>query len=226
MIAIHPVGPVRQHLLEEGAVPDAESKVDVGPLVLAPSRGRPGQRPAGYPRVGARGRQEGGPQALPLDDVDRAIVAVLREDGRISMRALAARLHISRSGAYLRGCWDERELARMFLDGGGPPGFELIARRRYRDWIHVNAALLRAEDRPLGETLVLVLTTLGLLFVGLLAVAGFTVMAQRRLRALGMLGSMGATDRHIRLVMLAGGAAVGATAAIVGTLVGQWLVRR
>jgi len=27
---------------------------------------------------------------------------VLREDGRISMRALGARLHISRSGAYLR----------------------------------------------------------------------------------------------------------------------------
>ena len=71
-----------------------------------------------------------------------------------------------------------------------------------------------------GETVVLVLATLGLLFVGLLAVAGFTVMAQRRLRALGMLGSIGATDRHIRLVMLASGAAVGATAAIVGTLVG------
>jgi AcrR family transcriptional regulator len=61
--------------------------------------------------------------------------------------------------AYLHGCWEERELARMFLDGGGPPGFELIARRRYRDWIHVNAALLRSEDQPLGETLVLVLTT-------------------------------------------------------------------
>jgi AcrR family transcriptional regulator len=63
------------------------------------------------------------------------------------------------AGAYMRGCWDERELARMFLDGGGPPGFELIARRRYRDWILVNAALLRAEEQPLGETLVLVLTT-------------------------------------------------------------------
>jgi hypothetical protein len=63
------------------------------------------------------------------------------------------------AAAYLRGCWDERELARMFLDGGGPAGFELIARRRYRDWIHVNAALLRAEDQPLGETLVLVLTS-------------------------------------------------------------------
>jgi DNA-binding Lrp family transcriptional regulator len=43
-----------------------------------------------------------GAQAPPLDDVDRAIVAALREDGRISMRALAARLHISRAGAYLR----------------------------------------------------------------------------------------------------------------------------
>jgi DNA-binding Lrp family transcriptional regulator len=48
------------------------------------------------------GAADSGVQALPLDDVDRAIVAVLREDGRISMRALAARLHTSRSGAYLR----------------------------------------------------------------------------------------------------------------------------
>ena len=47
-------------------------------------------------------RYRSGTQAPPLDDVDRAIVAVLREDGRISMRALAARLHISRAGAYLR----------------------------------------------------------------------------------------------------------------------------
>src|ERR1700683_228590 len=37
-----------------------------------------------------------------LDDVDRAIVAQLCEDGRMSMRALAAGLHISRAGAYTR----------------------------------------------------------------------------------------------------------------------------
>ena len=37
-----------------------------------------------------------------LDDTDRAIVTVLCEDGRISIRALAARLHISRASAYLR----------------------------------------------------------------------------------------------------------------------------
>jgi AcrR family transcriptional regulator len=61
--------------------------------------------------------------------------------------------------AYLRGCWEERELARVFLDGGGPPGFELIARRRYREWVRVNAALLNTEDQPLGDTLVVVLTS-------------------------------------------------------------------
>jgi DNA-binding Lrp family transcriptional regulator len=37
-----------------------------------------------------------------LDDLDRAIVAELREDGRMSMRVLATRLHISRAGAYTR----------------------------------------------------------------------------------------------------------------------------
>jgi AcrR family transcriptional regulator len=61
--------------------------------------------------------------------------------------------------AYLRGCWEERELARVFLDGGGPPGFELIARRRYREWVRVNAALLNTEDQSLGDTLVVVLTS-------------------------------------------------------------------
>ena len=71
-----------------------------------------------------------------------------------------------------------------------------------------------------AEAMVLVLGTLGLLFVGLMAVAGFTVMAQRRMRAMGMLGAIGATDRHVRTVMLANGAVVGACAAAVGTVVG------
>ena len=76
-----------------------------------------------------------------------------------------------------------------------------------------------------AEVVVLVLGTLGLLFVGLMAVAGFSVMAHRRMRALGMLGALGATDKHLRLVMLANGAAVGLTAAISGTAVGlvAWL---
>jgi DNA-binding Lrp family transcriptional regulator len=37
-----------------------------------------------------------------LDATDRRIIEALRADGRISMRALAERLHISRAGAYAR----------------------------------------------------------------------------------------------------------------------------
>ena len=70
------------------------------------------------------------------------------------------------------------------------------------------------------DALVLALGTLGLLFVGLMAVAGFTVMAQRRLRSLGMLASLGATDKHVRLVMLSDGAAVGVVGALAGGIVG------
>lgn len=40
--------------------------------------------------------------ATQLDDVDRRIIEVLRTDGRISMRALAEAVHISRANAYAR----------------------------------------------------------------------------------------------------------------------------
>ena len=69
------------------------------------------------------------------------------------------------------------------------------------------------QERDPAAVLVLVLATIGLLFVGLLAVAGFTVMAQRRLRALGMLGAIGASHRHIRLVLLANGRSIGGVGA-------------
>ncbi|WP_250031027.1 Lrp/AsnC family transcriptional regulator [Paractinoplanes maris] len=37
-----------------------------------------------------------------LDDIDRQILAELTRDGRLSMRTLAERLHISRANAYAR----------------------------------------------------------------------------------------------------------------------------
>jgi putative ABC transport system permease protein len=77
-----------------------------------------------------------------------------------------------------------------------------------------------------GPTIaVLVLATIGLLFIGLLSVGGFAVLAGRRQRALGMLGSVGATDRHVRLVMLANGALVGVVGAVIGSALGLvlWL---
>ena len=46
----------------------------------------------------------------PLDGTDRLIIEALRADGRLSMRALAARLHLSRANAYAR-------VARLQRDG-------------------------------------------------------------------------------------------------------------
>jgi putative ABC transport system permease protein len=68
----------------------------------------------------------------------------------------------------------------------------------------------------------------GMLLIALVAVGGFTVLAQRRLRSLGMLASNGATDRHVRLVVLANGAVVGVAGAILGLVVGLagWLAYR
>lgn len=88
---------------------------------------------------------------------ERAATAV--RDARTQGRTDPADLFLAGAAAYLRGCWAERDLARLFLTGGGPSGFELIARRRYREWTRVNATLLRADEQPMGETLVLVLTS-------------------------------------------------------------------
>jgi AcrR family transcriptional regulator len=74
-------------------------------------------------------------------------------------------LFLAGARAYLDGCWVERDLARLFLAGGGPAGFELVARRRYREWTRRNAAVLHPQadepegDEPEGDALVLVLTT-------------------------------------------------------------------
>lgn len=44
-----------------------------------------------------------------MDDIDRAIVEALRADGRMSMRALAEEVHISRASAYTRVSRLERD---------------------------------------------------------------------------------------------------------------------
>jgi putative ABC transport system permease protein len=75
-------------------------------------------------------------------------------------------------------------------------------------------------------TIVLAAAVLGMVFTGLVAAAGFTVMAQRRLRALGMLTALGATQDNVRLVMAANGVMVGLSGVGAGTLTGlaAWFV--
>lgn len=52
---------------------------------------------------------------MKIDEVDRAILRVLRRDSRISMTALANEVHISRAGAHTR--------VRRLLDSGVITGF-------------------------------------------------------------------------------------------------------
>ena len=65
-------------------------------------------------------------------------------------------------------------------------------------------------------TVVLVVSVLGLVFIGLVATAAFTVMAQRRQRALGMLSSLGATEADVRFVLIVDGLIAGLAGAVIG----------
>jgi putative ABC transport system permease protein len=92
------------------------------------------------------------------------------------------------------------------------------------------SALMGTESQPgeqQAETLAMFsVATVFLLLASLIAAAGFAVVAQRRLRQLGMLSAVGATQKHLRLVLLTNGALVGTIAALIGTVVGLglWLV--
>ncbi|TAN29585.1 MAG: FtsX-like permease family protein [Actinomycetota bacterium] len=94
---------------------------------------------------------------------------------------------------------------------------------------HVQTPATVARSKLLNpETISLAALALGMLLIALVSVGGFTVLAQRRLRSIGMLESTGATDRHVRLVISANGAVVGIVGAVLGFTLGLvlWLAYR
>jgi putative ABC transport system permease protein len=93
----------------------------------------------------------------------------------------------------------------------------------------INVGITERAEVPedvLAALMVLVVATVALFLVSLVAAASFVVVAQRRLRQLGMLAAIGATEKHVRLVMVATGAVAGAVAAVLGTILGVagWVV--
>jgi len=77
---------------------------------------------------------------------------------------------------------------------------------------------LRENDqRSVAAATVFGLVALAMLLVGLVAMAAFIAVAQRRRRQFGLLAATGATERHVRLVLIAGGTVAGAAAAVLGT---------
>jgi len=96
-----------------------------------------------------------------------------------------------------------------------------------RDSVYTGSMLKGSDVSETTETLAMFsVATVFLLLASLVAAAGFAVVAQRRLRQLGMLAAVGATGKHLRLVMLTNGAVVGTLAAAIGTIAGLvlWLV--
>ena len=84
---------------------------------------------------------------------------------------------------------------------------------------------VRESNRGADALAMFSVATVFLLLATLVAAAGFAVIAQRRLRQLGALAAIGATEKHLRLVLLTDGAVVGAIGALVGAILGLaiWL---
>jgi putative ABC transport system permease protein len=76
-------------------------------------------------------------------------------------------------------------------------------------------------DDRIAAAMVLATIVAGVLVeVTLLAVAVLTVIAQRRVRQLGLLAAIGASRRQVRSVVVAGGVTVGGLSAVAGVVIG------
>jgi AcrR family transcriptional regulator len=88
------------------------------------------------------------------DEAASAAVAAARQSGVSD----SAELFAAGARAYLEGSWQRRDLAMLFADGDGPPGFEVMRRHRGHEWIRQNDALLRLPDTSLDRLYAAVVT--------------------------------------------------------------------
>jgi AcrR family transcriptional regulator len=69
-------------------------------------------------------------------------------------------LFLTGTRAFLEGAWSDRHIGKIFTSGGGPPGFDGLVRRRFRDWQEINAAGFASDAQPFSPTMLLVLTAI------------------------------------------------------------------
>jgi putative ABC transport system permease protein len=117
---------------------------------------------------------------------------------------------------------DAPDNVTVLIDADSIDGF-LEAREAQDGRSAFVGAARRGDDLPAGALAMFSVATVFLLLASLVAAAGFAVIAQRRLRQLGMLAAVGATQKHLRFVLLTNGAVVGAIGAVIGTVVGLGL---
>jgi AcrR family transcriptional regulator len=97
-------------------------------------------------------------QATHEQNAVTAVAAARAAGGEESENPLE--LFIVGARAFLEGSWQRRDLARLFMDGDGPPGFELVRRTRSRSWVRQNGVLLEAGIDSVDRLMVAVLTTI------------------------------------------------------------------
>ena len=80
------------------------------------------------------------------------------KDARAQGESDPTRLMNIAAHAYLLGCIEERDTARLFFSGDGPPGFDHQLRDRLTQWTDRNVALFRKADEPVDEALLIVVS--------------------------------------------------------------------
>jgi putative ABC transport system permease protein len=153
---------------------------------------------------------------LALDGRQRTVVGIVENPSKLSDEFALVSPTSSRSD-HVDVLVDARSssVVSFFRSLGEPPG------------ALVNSMEKGSDVSGPAETLAMFsVATVFILLASLVAAAGFAVVAQRRLRQLGMLAAVGASQRHVRLVLVANGAVVGTVAAVLGTIAGLalWVV--
>src|SRR5260370_21547276 len=93
---------------------------------------------------------------LAHEEAASKAVAEARKAGVTDPRELFA----AGARAFLQGSWQRRDLALLFLSRDGPPGFEVMMRRRGHEWVGQNDVLPNLPDTPLDRLYASVLTSL------------------------------------------------------------------
>jgi putative ABC transport system permease protein len=154
---------------------------------------------------------------LALDGRRRTVVGIVENPSKLSDEFAL----VSPSSA-------SPEVVDLFVDGSEAEHDSFVDSLGDLSSSPYAGSMIKGNDvSETAETLAMFsVATVFLLLASLVAAAGFAVVAQRRLRQLGMLAAVGATGKHLRLVMLTNGAVVGTLAAVIGTIagLGLWLV--
>jgi AcrR family transcriptional regulator len=98
----------------------------------------------------------------------RSAVRAAREHGAEDPK----QLFLAGARAYLDGCIAERDLSALFVRGDGPPGFDLVMRRRLRGWADRNVEFFARGAEPVDEAAAIVLTGALMLAVAEVSLGG------------------------------------------------------